>query len=341
MAEHFWLGMTIILIGGVLNGSFAVPMKYCRQWRWENVWLVFAFTSLLAFPVLMAVGFVPHLAGVYAAASRRALLYPLLFGFLWGIAQTTFGLGIRAVGMALAFAVVSGLACLSGSLVPLLVLSPEDLFRPRGVLLLISIPILLAGLALYGRAGRRREREQRAPGVGGEAAQSFMSGLAICIFTGVFGSNFNLGFAFSGDLPQQALVRGASPLTATYAVWALVLGAAFIPNLLYCLYQLLRNHTWPQFRVAGSAREALLSIAMGVLWLSGVLVYGIGATLVGRYGTSVGYALFVAASILSANLMGIVTGEWRATSPATRRLLAIGLAIILVSVVVLNLGGVF
>ncbi len=339
MVEHFWLGMAMALIGGALNGSFAVPMKYCRTWRWENIWLVFTFASLLAIPVLMAVGFVPHLREVYAAVSSRTLLYPLLFGFLWGIAQTTFGLGIQAVGMALAFAVVSGLACLSGSLVPLLVLSPDDLLRPRGVLLLISIPILLVGLAFYGRAGRRREREQRAPATA--AARSFVSGLAICIFTGVFGSNFNLGFAFSGNLPQQALARGASPFAATYAVWALVLGAGFIPNLLYCLYLLFRNRTWPQFVAAGSAREVLFSLAMGVLWLSGVLVYGMGATLVGRYGTSVGYTLFVAASILAANLMGMVTGEWRGTYHPTRKLLAIGLAVILVSVVVLNLGGIF
>ncbi|MBZ5560855.1 MAG: hypothetical protein LAP13_00385 [Acidobacteriia bacterium] len=341
MTEHFWLGMAVALAGGTLNGSFAVPMKYCRKWRWENIWLVFTFTSLLALPVLMAAGFVPHLREVYAAVSNRTLLLPLAFGFLWGIAQTTFGLGIQAVGMALAFAVVSGLACLSGSLVPLLVLSPDDLLRPRGVLLLISIPILLLGLALYGRAGRRREREQSAPAASGAAARSFVSGLAICIFTGVFGSNFNLGFAFSGNIPQKALAHGAGPLTATYAVWAVVLGAAFVPNLLYCLYLLVRNRTWPQFVAEGSARDALLSVAMGVLWLSGILVYGMGATLVGRYGTSVGYTLFVAASILSANLMGILTGEWRATSHATRKLLALGLAVILVSVVVLNLGGMF
>ena len=36
MSGHFWLGMAIIFVSGVLNGSFPAPMKYSRRWRWEN-----------------------------------------------------------------------------------------------------------------------------------------------------------------------------------------------------------------------------------------------------------------------------------------------------------------
>jgi L-rhamnose-H+ transport protein len=343
MADHFWLGMAVIFISGVLNGSFPLPMKYTRRWKWENTWLVFAATALLIIPWLLAAGFVPHLGDVYRGVSSRALLAPLIFGFLWGIAQVTFGLGISAVGMALAFAVVAGLSCLSGSLVPVLVLHPADLLRPRGILLLISMPILFAGLVLYGMAGRRREEEQR-PAEGAApsaAAMAFMTGLAICIFTGIFGSNINLGFAFSGPILEKAVALGAIPVTSTYASWALVLGAGFIPNLLYCFLLLSRNGTWPLFLKPGWARETGLGVAMGVLWVSGMVGYGIGATLVGKYGTSLGYVLFITAMILSSNFLGILTGEWRGTSPGTRRVLAAAVVVILISVLVLNLGGLY
>jgi L-rhamnose-H+ transport protein len=69
--------------------------------------------------------------------------------------------------------------------------------------------------------------------------------------------------------------------------------------------------------------------------------YGIGATLAGKYGTSVGFVLLAASIILSSNLLGILTGEWKATSPKTKKLLVAGLALIVVSVVILNLGGLF
>jgi hypothetical protein len=80
---------------------------------------------------------------------------------------------------------------------------------------------------------------------------------------------------------------------------------------------------------------------MGLLWLSGMVGYGIGATLVGKYGTSLGFALFITAMILSSNFLGILTGEWKATSLRTRRVLTAAVVVILISVLVLNLGGLF
>jgi len=342
MREHFWLGMVIILASGVFNGGFALPMKYSRRWQWENTWLVFACLSLVIVPWSLAAGFVPRLAEVYRGAATPALAYALVFGFLWGIAQVTFGLGIKMVGIALTFAVVSGLASLSGSLVPILVFAPSDLFRPRGLLLLLSIPLLLIGLALYALSGRRREKEQASGNpTAGVSQGSFGTGLAICIFTGIFGANFNLGFAFGNDVIRSSLERGATPLASTYAVWALVLGAGFFPNLIYCAYLLFRNRTWALFFCEGVAREGALGIAMGAVWVTGILSYGIGATLVGRYGTSIGFMLFIASSILCANIFGILAGEWKATSSKTRQILFAALAFIVGAVVVLNLGGLF
>jgi len=340
MSGHFWLGMAIILVSGALNGSFPAPMKYSRRWRWENTWLVFATVALLLLPWLLAAGFVPGLVELYRGAALRMLVYPLIFGFLWGIAQVTFGLGISAVGMALAFAVVAGLSCLGGSLVPLLVLNPAALLEPRGLLLLASMPVLIAGLSFSGAAGKRREKEQANAAIPTRAGgRSFLAGLGICIFTGIFGANLNLGFVFGGDLLRRSTALGANPVAATYAVWALVLGAGFIPNLLYCLYLAVRNHTWSLFRQTGWPSEALLGIAMALLWLGGMVGYGIGATLTGKYGTSAGYVLLTASIILASNLLGIFTGEWRATSPKTRRLLAAGVVLIMLSVIILSLGG--
>lgn len=342
MAEHFWLGIAIILLGGALNGSFPLPMKYVRRWRWENTWMVFSLVALLILPWTLAGGFAPELGQVYRGVPGRVLFYPLAFGLLWGVSQTTFGLGLKALGMAFAFAVVAGLAALFGSLVPLLVLSPSDLFRPRGILLLVSIPILLLGLALYARAGRRRDQEQHASDIsGGPPARSFMAGLAICIFTGVVGPSFNLGFAFSGEIIRRSIDLGANQVTSTYPVWALVLTAGLIPNLLYCVFLLFRNRGWHVFGTAGWGKEAVLGIAMALLWLSGIVVYGIGATQVGTYGTSVGFALFVSAQILTSTTIGIVAGEWKDVAPETRRLLAAGVVVIIISVVVLSLGGLF
>jgi L-rhamnose-H+ transport protein len=331
--------MAIIFVSGVLNGSFPAPMKYSRCWRWENTWLVFATVSLLLLPWIMAAGFVPGLAELYRGAAPRMLLYPLIFGFFWGVAQVTYGLGISIVGMALAVSVASGITCLGGSLVPLLVLNPAALFQPRGLLMLVSLPVLVAGLAFYGVAGSRRQKEQAITTTPtNERGRTFLVGLGICIFTGIFGSNLNLGFVFGGELLRRSIEGGANPLTA---VWALVLGAGFIPNLLYCLYLIIRNRTWALFHQTGWLTETLLGVAMALLWLGGLIGYGIGATLAGKSGTSLGFVLMIASIILASNMLGILTGEWKATSPRTKKLLLAGMAFIVASAIILNLGGLF
>jgi len=293
-------------------------------------------------PWALAFGLVPGLTQVYADVTPRALVLPLVFGLLWGSAQVTFGLSLRMVGVALTFAVVSGLASLSGSLVPLLVFHPQDLFRPRGILLLLSIPFLLVGLIFYAFAGRRREKEQASPKAESSPRPgSFATGMALCLFTGIFASSYNLGFAFGGEVIRSSLRHGAGPLTSTYAVWSLVLGAGFIPNLVYCIHLLVKNRTATLFGKSGWTRETVLAIGMALTWVTAVLGYGIGATLVGAAGTSTGYMLFIAASILFANAFGLMAGEWKGASVRTVKFLVTALAFIMIAVIVLNLGGLF
>ena len=332
--------MSIILVSGLFNGSFAWPMKHARRWQWENIWLFFTFLALVVFPLLLTLEFVPHLRELYTTTPTREFLPALIFGFFWGIAQATFGIGIAAVGMALAIAVVVGLTGFLGSLIPMLVLNPAELFHAKGIALLVSLPILTLGLVLYGRAGRRREAEQSTQkGPSTKPAMSFAAGLGICIFTGVFGSMLNLGFAFSRSLQQRSIGLGADPAFSTYAVWFIVFVAGFIPNLLYCGYLLFRNRTWPSYVNQGWPKEAALGFAMALLWLGGVFGYGMGSTFLKGSGTSFGFAFLITSTVLISNLLGVFSGEWVGTTTTTRRLLTGAVVAVLAAMMILALGG--
>lgn len=342
MVEKFWMGMAIIFVSGTSNESFALPMKYARRWKWENTWFMFSIVGILFLPWLMAFRFVPHLAEVYRSVPPHVIVRAVLFGLLWGISQVTYGLSLVAVGMAVAVSVVSGLVCASGALVPLLVMNPSALLHTCGIFLLCSMPILLAGLGIYAAAGRSREKDQLSRNAAATVpVKNFKVGLALCIFTGAISSAFNLGFAFSGDIIRKSMESGALPATAGYSVWCLVLGAGFFPNIIYCLYLLYRNRTFNAFFQRGWLKETLLPVAMAVIWLSGLFLHGGGATLVGVYGTSIGFTLFMAMGVVAATVLGILTREWDFTSVHRRRLLATGVAVILLSAIVLNLGGLF
>jgi L-rhamnose-H+ transport protein len=148
-------GLLLILLAGVMNGSFPLPMRYMRKWAWENTWAVWSVVALLAVPWTLALLTVPRLAEVYAGAGSRALLQAAFFGALWGIAGFLFGLSIEMVGMSLTFAVVNGLSSAIGSWVPMLMLHPGKILTAGGLILSAGVLGVVGGVILCSWAGNR------------------------------------------------------------------------------------------------------------------------------------------------------------------------------------------
>src|SRR6202047_589741 len=44
-------GFLLILIAAVMNGAYAIPMKFMSRWKWENIWLVWTVLGLWALPL--------------------------------------------------------------------------------------------------------------------------------------------------------------------------------------------------------------------------------------------------------------------------------------------------
>jgi L-rhamnose-H+ transport protein len=327
------LGLGVVALSGVLTATFPIPMKFSRAWRWENTWLVYATLALVVIPLSLAAWAEPHLFSFYASLPLHDLLLPALFGFGWGIAQVTFGLSIARVGMAMAFAIVIGLSALLGSVIPLAVFHPAALAGWRGAVYLGSAALLACGLILYARAGREREASSS---VAGSAGSSFLSGLLLCVFTGCFGSMINLGFVFGGNIAAQAMRDGVTAGRATLCVWAVVLAAGFIPNAAYTLYLLKRNGSSGAF-ARSFVGEALLALAAAVLWLFGMLGYGVGAGAMGIYGNSIGFAVCMAVLLLWSSALGTIAGEWRLAPAVARARMRFGVAFITASMVTLGL----
>src|SRR5260370_40083053 len=81
-------GIAVVTLAGIVNGSFAAPMKLMSGWRWENSWLIFALSGLIVFPWIINFATVPNVAGVYAVASPSTLIKVALFGLLCGVGAT-------------------------------------------------------------------------------------------------------------------------------------------------------------------------------------------------------------------------------------------------------------
>lgn len=332
------VGLFFVLLGGLLQGSFALPMKRISGWRWENTWLVYSVAGMIVFPWLLVAATVPHAGEVFGLADAGTLAKVAVFGFGWGVGSTLFGLGIDMVGMGLGFAVILGITASLGSLLPILVLDRRQLFTRQGYALMIGLVLVVGGIILCSAAGARRERELAKEAKQG-GKRSFWLGLLICILSGIFSPMLNFSFVFGKSIQDLTLKFGAPPAMASNAVWALALSAGFLANAGYCVYLLSRNRTWGKLFQSGTpAAYWVGAIVMGLLWFAGIAVYGVGAADLGALGGVIGWPLFMAMIIISANLWGAFTGEWKGASGGTHAYSWAGIGVLLAAIYVISRG---
>jgi L-rhamnose-H+ transport protein len=332
VAVEVWLGLALTLVAGMFSGNCMLPMKFAKRWPFEATWLIFSLVSLVALPWALAFWLVKDVGAVYAALPAEAYLAPLLFGAGWGIAQVLFGLTVARLGMALGYAIIVGLGAMLGTLVPLFVKNRDIIATGRGALIIGGVAIMLVGIAVAARAGKLREGSgQAAPGSGYAAA------LALAVLCGVMAPMLNYAFAFGQSIADEAVRQGTSPAAAGYAVWPVGLLGGLIPNLGYSLWLLTRNRTWKHFAEAWSP-DAWFGGLMGVLWVGAIATYGVASVYLGALGTSVGWALFQIFMIMTANLAGVITGEWKSASPQARHALWGGLALLTLATVAISAG---
>lgn len=333
MSAAQWFGLLLTLFAGLLSGNCMLPMKFARRWPWEATWLIFSVVSLVILPWALAAALVNRVGAVYAALPAEAFLAPLLFGAGWGIAQVLFGISIARLGLALGYAIIIGLGALLGTLVPLVVSHRDVAMTGRGALIFTGVAIMLAGIAVSAQAGRMREGASAAtPG-----SQGYGAALALALLCGVMAPMLNFSFAFGQPIADAAVRMGTSREASGYAVWPVALTGGLLPNVGYSLWLLRRNRTWSAFR-GGWSPDLWCGCLMGVFWMGAVAIYGVSSVYLGELGTSAGWALFQIFMIMTANLSGVLTGEWRGVAPRAMRKLWGGLALLAVATAVIAAG---
>jgi L-rhamnose-H+ transport protein len=339
MDAQILLGAGIVVFAGFLQGLFAVPMKFARRWNYENIWLVFAFTGLIVFPWLLTFATVPRVGEIYLVTSAKTMVAVAGFGLSWGAGATLTGLALNMLGIGLGLAIVLALSASIGSLIPLLVLTPEKLATSQGHLYLIGTTVMLAGIAIASRAGSLRDKLKKPDdsNQGVTVKGSFLAGLIVAICAGLLSSTLNFSYAFGSEALVQARRLGVSPVWMSNVIAAPATTGGFITNCLYCGYLLHKNSTLPRFWIPEAGMNWLYGTLMGAFWFGGLAVYGLGVFRMGNFGTVVGWPLLMGTIIVTSNAAGIVTGEWTGAGMRIRMYLASGMIIILLALWILAL----
>ncbi len=339
-----FVGVLFHTIGGLAAASFYLPYKRINNWSWENAWLLGGVFSWIIAPWVFAWLLIPQAMGAILNTEGKSLFAMFMFGALWGIGGLTYGMALKNLGIALGTAMALGLTTVFGTLIPPIFDGSlwGIIATGPGKLLLVGIGVCLGGIAMSGRAGFLKEREQsnlREKGI--EADFHFRKGVGLATLSGVMSSCMAFGFVAGKPLAEETIRSGASAVWQNLPVLIVVLAGGFLTNAIWCLYRISKNNEFGNY--IGKSMESkgyfkknyLLAATAGVMWYLQFFFYGIGTTQMGAYDFS-SWTLHMATIIIFGTLWGIALREWRGVKKDAISWVSVGLAALILSVIIVG-----
>jgi L-rhamnose-H+ transport protein len=338
MPSSLLAGFLLVLLAGLLQGTFILPMTLVRKWEWEHAWATFTLLGMIVFNWMITLILVPNIFSIYSASPLHDLTILALFGLGWGVGAVLFGLGMARLGMALGYPIIMGLIASLGALIPLLVFFPQSLLTARGLVLLAGTAIVIVGIVVCSVAASRKTATSQSNTT---PSNALTAGLVIAVLAGILSCLPNVGMAFAKNVTGIAEGLGVSSASSGNTVWALLFTLGSVANLAYCLYRMLSRKTLNGYWNSETSRNIALSALMAVMWIGSFYLYGAGASRLGRWGLIAGWPLFISISIVVGNIWGLWRGEWKGAPASARRKLNLGLMILIVAVIVVALSNSF
>ncbi|MDX9920919.1 MAG: L-rhamnose/proton symporter RhaT [Paludibacter sp.] len=338
------IGLLIIAVGSLGQSSSYVPIKKVKTWAWESFWLVQGIFAWLVFPYLGALLAVTegHTLGEIIASGDGAAWKALFFGVLWGVGGLTFGLSMRYLGVALGQSIALGTCSAFGTLIPAM-LAGTNLFEGKGLILLISVSVAIAGIAVIGFAGSLRaqnmtDAQKKA------AVKDFAlgKGLLVALLAGVMSACFSLGIEAAAPIREAAIAMGTEALYAGLPAILIITVGGFMTNAIYCLFQNVKNKTLKDyFGVPANVfiNNILFTALAGILWYSQFFGLELGKSFLtpGTVMMAFSWSILMSLNITFSNVWGIILKEWKGVKPATIGVLVLGMGILIFSLIIPNL----
>lgn len=342
-------GIFYHFVGGFASGSFYIPFKKVTEWSWETYWLVGGIFSWVIAPFVAAWLTVPDFLSIIAQADSDVLFWTYVMGVLWGIGGLTFGLSVRYLGMSLGMSIVLGLTSVFGALVPPIYRDfftndthgtfTEMLISNGGRVVLLGVLVCLLGILTCGKAGSMKEGELSEEEKKATVKEfNLWLGVTVAVVSGILSACFNFGIEAGKSMAVVALEHGSHPLFQNNVIFVPLLWGGLTTNLIWCILLNAKNKTFSDYtntKMPLKTNYLFCGIA-GTMWFLQFFFYGMGESKLGNGASS--WILHTASIIIFSNLWGLYFKEWSGVSKATFRTIIAGIAIVILSVLIVGYG---
>jgi len=337
------LGLLLLLFGAICGGSFGLPSKFVKKdTPWETLWGPFFFFVAILLPTTVFPLIADGLFATCKEAGWSLIIFPVAFGFLWGLGSMTLGMSFAFIGLSLAYAINYGAQIITGGFGGFVIHNADQLLTAHGLTIVGGIAVCLAGVFVCGRAAILKSASQASGGEGGETmptGNKLMKGLIIAFLSGILCACYGIAVGF-GDAIQDVSVEqfGNPKWRSAFVVSALILWGGSVSACGYCAFKLTKNKTWATLSRPGISQVLLIAIVMACLHDGAILLYGVGASKLGDIGAAIGYAIFMSFSIIVGNINGFLTAEWKGASRKSVNWIIAGIVVLMIGVSVLARG---
>jgi L-rhamnose-H+ transport protein len=329
------IAFLLVLIAGIINGSFASLSKNMPKWSFENIWLQYSVWAFILFPWITIAILAPQVLKIYAATPLYYLLIMTIGGFLFGIGQVGFALAIDMIGIGLTFVICLGLSMSFGFLLPLILQHPNQISTPFGILTLFGTILAIAGLIIVSYAGQLRDKGKNlSDSFKSHSKYFYIFGVLFAVIAGLFSAGQNLSFSLTTQIQHIATQLHTSKLGAANIMWPGFLICSFIPYAAYMLYLHKKNNSFSNYSGTTPKKYYLFSIIMGFCWFGSIIFYSKASQLIGKLGPIIAWPLFMALIILTSLFMSWFYKEWRGCDKKAIKILWIGICFILLAVAI-------
>lgn len=343
------IGLIFHMIGGFASGSFYIPYKRVKGWSWESYWIVGGIFSWLIIPFICAWLTVPDFISVILNSAPQVLCLTYFFGALWGVGGLTFGLAMRYLGMSLGMSVALGFCSAFGALIPAIyadVTLPDSaqgfihmLNDKGGTLVLFGVCVCLIGIIVCGKAGIHKEvelsDEQKKASI---SEFNLKKGLIVAVFSGILSACMSFAISSGQQIAEAAELAGAAPLFRNNATFVVVMLGGLTTNFIWCMFLNARNKSFSDYANKDTplVSNYIFSALAGTTWFLQYFFYGMGESKLGNGASS--WILHMAFIILVSNMWGFLLKEWKGVSRKTNAIMITGIALIIISVVLVGYG---
>jgi hypothetical protein len=194
------LGISLVIVGGLIMGAGAWPMKLMRTFQFEHWWFLAMLVGLVLGPWTFTLIAFPNFFDVLREPEvQRGLIIANALALCWGVANILCGLCYVRIGIALTQAILSGLGVSVVVLAPMIFKGSgqfkdaPDIFTRPGVIVLAGVVVMLIAVVVASIAGFGRDRELKKLQ---QPSGNFSVGLIMAVIAGITSAGLWLAFIY-------------------------------------------------------------------------------------------------------------------------------------------------